>query len=57
MRLFADTNIVAPAVRILRQSGHDVVYSAERSPDPGDVALLAEAFAGADAEGAQVVRV
>lgn len=44
MRLFADTNIVAPAVRALRQDGHDVVYSAERLADPGDAALLAEAF-------------
>ena len=43
MRLFADTNIVAPAVRALRAAGHDVVYSAERPTDPGDAALLAEA--------------
>ncbi|MBL8552924.1 MAG: DUF5615 family PIN-like protein [Phenylobacterium sp.] len=43
MRLFADTNIVAPAVAILRAAGHDVVYSAERPVDPGDEALLAEA--------------
>lgn len=45
MRLFADTNIVAPAVRTLRQAGHDVIYSAERPTDPGDAVLLAEAFA------------
>ena len=45
MRLFADTNIVAPAVRALRDAGHDVLYSAERSIDPGDEALLAEAAA------------
>lgn len=45
MRLFADTNVVAPAVRALRQDGHDVVYSAERPSDPGDAALLAEAHA------------
>ena len=45
MRLFADTNIVAPAVRALREDGHDVVYSAERPSDPGDAALLAEAYA------------
>jgi uncharacterized protein with PIN domain len=31
MRLFADTNIVAPAVRALRLDGYDVVYSAERT--------------------------
>lgn len=45
MRLFADTNIVAPAVRALREAGHDVIYSAERPTDPGDEALLAEAAA------------
>jgi predicted nuclease of predicted toxin-antitoxin system len=43
VRLFADTNIVAPAVRALRAAGHDVIYSAERSTDPGDEALLSEA--------------
>jgi predicted nuclease of predicted toxin-antitoxin system len=45
VRLFADTNIVAPAVRALREAGHDVLYSAERPADPGDLALLAEATA------------
>lgn len=45
MRLFADTNIVAPEVRALREAGHDVIYSAERPTDPGDSALLAEATA------------
>lgn len=44
MRLFADTNIVAPAVHSLRNLGHDVVYSAERAVDPSDAVLLAEAF-------------
>ncbi len=39
----ADTNIVAPAVRALRDAGHDVVYAAEREADPGDTALLTEA--------------
>ena len=43
MRILADTNIVAQAVRSLRDSGHDVVHSAERPMDPGDEALLAEA--------------
>ena len=43
MRLFADSNIVAPAVRALRAAGHDVIYAAERAVDPGDEALLAEA--------------
>jgi predicted nuclease of predicted toxin-antitoxin system len=43
MRLFADTNITAPAVRALRAAGHDVIHSAERESDPGDAALLAEA--------------
>ena len=45
MNLFADTNIVAGAVRELRGAGHDVIYSAERPTDPGDEALLAEAAA------------
>lgn len=43
MRILPDTNIVAPAVRALRNAGHDVVYAAERASDPGDAALLAEA--------------
>lgn len=43
MRSLADTNIVAHAVRALRDGGHDVVYAAERMADPGDEALLAEA--------------
>ena len=46
MRLFADTNIVAPAVHALRTDGQDVVYGAERLVDPGDDILLAEAVAG-----------
>lgn len=45
MRLLADTNIVAQAVRTLRAFGHDVIYAAERPADPGDRALLAEAVA------------
>src|SRR5262245_61537145 len=44
MRLLADTNITATAVRALRDAGHDVLHSAERESDPGDSALLAEAF-------------
>jgi predicted nuclease of predicted toxin-antitoxin system len=43
VRLLADTNIVAQAVRALRERGHDVVYAAERPADPGDQALLTEA--------------
>jgi len=43
LRLFADTNITAPAVRALRTAGHDVIYSGERASDPGDAVLLAEA--------------
>jgi predicted nuclease of predicted toxin-antitoxin system len=43
VRILADTNIVAPAVRALREAGHDVVYAAERVSDPRDIALLAEA--------------
>ena len=45
MRLLADSNIVAHAVRVLRAAAHDVVYVGERSVDPGDHALLAEAAA------------
>jgi predicted nuclease of predicted toxin-antitoxin system len=47
VRLFADTNITAPAVRALRAAGHDVIYAAERASDPGDAALLAEAHVAA----------
>jgi predicted nuclease of predicted toxin-antitoxin system len=43
VRILADTNIVMQAVRALRAAGHDVAYVAERSSDPGDSALLAEA--------------
>lgn len=43
MRILADTNIVAQAVRALRDGGHDVDYAAERAMDPGDEVLLAEA--------------
>ena len=43
MRLVADANIVAQAVRAMRAAGHDVVYLGERAVDPGDQALLAEA--------------
>jgi predicted nuclease of predicted toxin-antitoxin system len=43
VRILADTNIVAQAVRALRDGGHDVVYAAERALDPDDEALLAEA--------------
>ncbi len=43
MRILADTNIVAQAVRVLRGGGNDVVYAAELAVDPGDEALLAQA--------------
>jgi predicted nuclease of predicted toxin-antitoxin system len=43
MRVLADSNIVAQAVRAMRDAGHDVVYIGERAADPGDEALLAEA--------------
>ena len=43
MRFLADSNIVAQAVRALRAAGHDVLYRGERTTDPGDQALLAEA--------------
>jgi predicted nuclease of predicted toxin-antitoxin system len=45
VRFLADSNIVAQAVRAMRAVGHDVVYLAERRPDPGDQALLTEAVA------------
>lgn len=44
MRLLADTNIVAMAVGALRAQGHDVEHIAERAVDPGDSAILREAF-------------
>jgi predicted nuclease of predicted toxin-antitoxin system len=44
VRVLADTNIVAAAVRALRADGHDVDYIAERPEDPGDAAILAEAL-------------
>jgi predicted nuclease of predicted toxin-antitoxin system len=43
VRILADSNVVAQAVRSLRNGGHDVVYVAERAVDPGDDALLEEA--------------
>jgi predicted nuclease of predicted toxin-antitoxin system len=43
VRLLADSNIVAQAIRAMRAAGHDVVYVGERTADPGDHALLAEA--------------
>jgi predicted nuclease of predicted toxin-antitoxin system len=45
VRLLADSNIVAQAVRAMRAAGHDVAYVGERLVDPGDQALLAEAAA------------
>ena len=45
MRVLADSNIVGPAVRAMRDAGHDVVHIGERARDPGDEALLAEAAA------------
>ena len=45
MRFLADSNIVAQAVHDMRAAGHDVVYLGERTSDPGDRALLAEAVA------------
>jgi len=43
VRILADTNIVAHAVRSLRDAGHDVVYAADFAVDPGDENLLAQA--------------
>ena len=45
MRVLADSNIVAQAVRAMRDAGHDVAYAGERAVDPGDQALLDEAAA------------
>lgn len=45
MRILADSNIVAQAVRAMRDADHDVVYTGERAIDPGDQALLDEAAA------------
>jgi hypothetical protein len=45
LRVFADSNITAPAVKAMREAGLDVVYSGERAVYPGDEALLAEAAA------------
>ncbi|HJU18510.1 MAG TPA: DUF5615 family PIN-like protein [Stellaceae bacterium] len=45
MRLLADSNIVAQAVHAMRAAGYDVIYLGERTADPGDRALLAEAVA------------
>jgi predicted nuclease of predicted toxin-antitoxin system len=43
VRILADTNIVAQAVRNLRDTGHDIVHAAEFAVDPGDASLLAQA--------------
>jgi hypothetical protein len=45
VRLLAGSNIVARAVEAIRTAGYDVVYLGERTSDPGDEALLAEAVA------------
>lgn len=45
MRLLADSNIVAAAVLVLRGAGHDVVFIGDRAEDPGDNAIIEEAFA------------
>jgi predicted nuclease of predicted toxin-antitoxin system len=45
VRILADSNIVAQAVRAMRDGGHDVVHAGERATDPGDALLLAEAAA------------
>jgi predicted nuclease of predicted toxin-antitoxin system len=45
VRILADSNIVTQAVRAVRDAGHDAIYIGERTADPGDEALLAEAVA------------
>jgi len=47
VRLLADTNVAASAVRVLRTQGHDIVHTAERAVDPGDAAIMSEAHASA----------
>ncbi len=44
MRIIADSNIQMSTVAALRADGHDVVWIMERAFDPGDKAILAEAF-------------
>lgn len=44
MRIIADSNIQMSTVVALRADGHDVVWIMEREVDPGDKAILAEAF-------------
>jgi predicted nuclease of predicted toxin-antitoxin system len=43
LHTLADTNIVAQAVRSLRNAGHNVVYAAEFALDSADENLLAQA--------------
>ena len=43
MKLLLDTCISPGAVETLRQAGHDVVWSGDWQPDPGDETILATA--------------
>ena len=44
MRLFLDTCVWGGAVPELRIAGHDVVWSGDWEEDPGDEAILAQAY-------------
>jgi predicted nuclease of predicted toxin-antitoxin system len=44
VRFLVDANIPASIVAALRVAGHDVDYLGERPQDPGDAALLREAY-------------
>lgn len=44
MRFLADSNIQKTTVLDLRADGHDVLWVMERTADPGDRAILREAY-------------
>ncbi|MBL9095718.1 MAG: DUF5615 family PIN-like protein [Alphaproteobacteria bacterium] len=44
MRILADSNVQKSTVVALRLDGHDVAWVMERESDPGDRAILEEAF-------------
>lgn len=45
MKLLLDACVWGGALAALRQQGHDVVWAGEWSHDPGDLAILAAAYA------------
>jgi predicted nuclease of predicted toxin-antitoxin system len=44
MKLLLDTCVWGGAVKILRESGHDVVWAGDWQEDPGDEEILARAY-------------